>query len=126
MAESIQSRAQRMSGEVRRQQIVEVAADLFSKKGFSGTTTKEIADGAGVSEAIIFRRFSTKRDLYRAIIDFKTQQSSQDLQTELEEVPARKMIASSSGSSPPASWNCIAEIPRSCDCSCSPHSKATN
>ena len=89
MAESIQSRAQRMSGEVRRQQIVEVAADLFSKKGFSGTTTKEIADGAGVSEAIIFRHFSTKRDLYRAIIDFKTQQSSQDLQTELEEVAAR-------------------------------------
>src|SRR5262249_3515317 len=48
MAESVQSRAQRMSAEVRRQQIVAVAADLFSKKGFSGTTTKEIADGAGV------------------------------------------------------------------------------
>jgi AcrR family transcriptional regulator len=91
MAESLQARgqAQRMSAEVRRQQIVAVAADLFSQKGFSGTTTKEIADGAGVSEAIIFRHFSTKRDLYHAIIDYKTRQSSQDMQAELEEAAAR-------------------------------------
>src|SRR5262252_5691963 len=89
MAESVQARAQRMSAEVRRQQIVAVAADLFARKGFSGTTTKEIADRAGVSEAIIFRHFSTKRDLYHAIIDFKTRQSSVDLQAELEEVAAR-------------------------------------
>ena len=88
MAESVQSRAQRMSAEVRRQQIVAVAADLFSQKGFSGTTTKEIADGAGVSEAIIFRHFSTKRDLYHAIIDYKTRQSSLDMQAELEEIAA--------------------------------------
>jgi AcrR family transcriptional regulator len=91
MAESIPARgqAQRMSAEERRQQIVEVAAHLFSQKGFSGTTTKEIADGAGVSEAIIFRHFSTKRDLYGAIIDYKTRQSSQIMQAELEEVAAR-------------------------------------
>ena len=89
MAESVQARAQRMSAEVRRQQIVAVAADLFAQKGFSGTTTKEIADGAGVSEAIIFRHFSTKRDLYRAIIDFKTRQSAHQIQAELEEAAAR-------------------------------------
>jgi TetR/AcrR family transcriptional regulator len=43
--------------------------DLFSRKGFAGTTTKEIARAAGVSEAIIFRHFATKRDLYTAIIE---------------------------------------------------------
>ncbi len=43
--------------------------DLFSRKGFAGTTTKEIAHAAGVSEAIIFRHFATKRDLYTAIIE---------------------------------------------------------
>ena len=43
--------------------------DLFSRKGFAGTTTKEIAYAAGVSEAIIFRHFATKRDLYTAIIE---------------------------------------------------------
>jgi len=43
--------------------------DLFSQKGFAGTTTKEIALAAGVSEAIIFRHFATKRDLYTAILE---------------------------------------------------------
>lgn len=43
--------------------------DLFSRKGFAGTTTKEIALAAGVSEAIIFRHFATKRELYTAIIE---------------------------------------------------------
>ena len=33
----------RMSAEDRRRQLIEVAIDLFSRKGFDGTTTKEIA-----------------------------------------------------------------------------------
>jgi AcrR family transcriptional regulator len=63
--------ASRMAAEDRRQQILEVAVKLFSQKGFRGTTTKEIALAAGVNEAIIFRHFATKRDLYAAIIDLK-------------------------------------------------------
>lgn len=63
--------APRMAAEDRRQQILEVAVKLFSQKGFRGTTTKEIALAAGVNEAIIFRHFATKRDLYTAIIDAK-------------------------------------------------------
>jgi AcrR family transcriptional regulator len=59
----------RMSGEDRRQQIIEVAIRLFSQKGFRGTTTREIALAAGVNEAIIFRHFVTKQELYSAIID---------------------------------------------------------
>jgi TetR/AcrR family transcriptional regulator len=34
-----------------------------------GTTTKEIAAAAGVTEAIIFRHFPTKSDLYNAVLD---------------------------------------------------------
>jgi AcrR family transcriptional regulator len=63
--------APRMAAEDRRQQILDVAIQLFSQKGFRGTTTKEIALAAGVNEAIIFRHFATKRDLYSAIIDQK-------------------------------------------------------
>ncbi|MDQ3087844.1 MAG: TetR family transcriptional regulator, partial [Acidobacteriota bacterium] len=44
-----------MSGDERRAQILQVAIRLFSYKGFSGTTTKEIANTAGVSEAMVFR-----------------------------------------------------------------------
>jgi TetR/AcrR family transcriptional regulator len=62
---------ERLSADERKQQLIEVAIDLFSKKGFGGTTTKEIAAAAGVNEAIIFRHFATKQQLYAAILDFK-------------------------------------------------------
>ena len=61
----------RMSGDARRSQILRVAIGLFSKKGFTGTTTKEIARVAGVSEAMVFRHFATKSELYHAILDHK-------------------------------------------------------
>jgi AcrR family transcriptional regulator len=61
----------RMAGEERRQQLVRVAMKLFSQRGFRGTTTKEIAQAAGVSEAMVFRHFATKEELYAAILDDK-------------------------------------------------------
>ena len=61
----------RMAGEDRRLQILAVAVSLFSKRGFRGTTTKEIAQAAGVSEAMVFRHFATKEELYTAILNRK-------------------------------------------------------
>ncbi len=61
----------RMSGDERRSQILQIAIGLFSQKGFSGTTTKEIAAAAGVSEAMVFRHFANKDELYSAILDHK-------------------------------------------------------
>jgi TetR/AcrR family transcriptional regulator len=58
-----------MSGGDRRRQLIEIAIDLFSQRGFAGTTTREIAVAAGVTEAIIFRHFATKQDLYAAILE---------------------------------------------------------
>lgn len=63
-----------MSGDERRRQLIEVAIDLFSRKGFGGATTREIAAAAGVTEAVIFRHFATKQDLYQAILDAKCAQ----------------------------------------------------
>lgn len=54
-----------------RDKILEAAIKLFSEKGFNGTTTKEVAELAEVNEALIFRHFSTKRELYGAIIERK-------------------------------------------------------
>src|SRR5256885_11535113 len=63
--------AARMAGEERHLQILRVAMNLFSQRGFRGTTTKEIALAAGVSEAMVFRHFATKEQLYSAILDHK-------------------------------------------------------
>lgn len=79
-----------MAAEDRRQQILEVAVRLFSQKGFRGTTTKEIALAAGVNEAIIFRHFATKSDLYAAIIDQKAgSENVKALQTAIGEAMER-------------------------------------
>ena len=61
----------RMAAEDRKLQILRVAVSLFSQKGFGGTTTKEIAQAAGVSEAMVFRHYATKQELYSAILDHK-------------------------------------------------------
>jgi AcrR family transcriptional regulator len=59
----------RLSSGDRRQQIVEVATRLFARQGYEGTTTRQIAEAAEVNEAIIFRHFTTKEDLYWAVIE---------------------------------------------------------
>ncbi len=59
----------RLTGQERREQILESAVSVFGRKGFEGTTTRELAREAGVSEAMIFRFFPDKAALYRAIID---------------------------------------------------------
>lgn len=61
----------RMTGDARREQILQTAVSLFSQRGFKGTTTKEIARVAGVSEAMVFRHFENKDALYGAILDTK-------------------------------------------------------
>jgi len=63
-----------MSAGDRRTQLIEVALGLFSKNGFSGTTTREIAAAAGVSEAIIFRHFASKEELYAALLEYKNRE----------------------------------------------------
>lgn len=60
-----------MTAEERKLQILRVAVSLFSQRGFGGTTTREIAHASGVSEAMVFRHFATKQELYTAILDHK-------------------------------------------------------
>ncbi|HEX7551437.1 MAG TPA: helix-turn-helix domain-containing protein, partial [Candidatus Methylomirabilis sp.] len=66
------SQRKRIPREERRRQIIEAAATLFSRKGFRGTTTREIAGAVGVSEAMLFKHFATKEELYAAIIEAKS------------------------------------------------------
>ncbi len=59
----------RERGEARRLLLC-AARDAFVARGYSGTSTREIAEAAGVSEALIFRHFESKRRLFEeAILD---------------------------------------------------------
>jgi AcrR family transcriptional regulator len=59
----------RLSALDRRRQIMRVASALFARRGYRGTTTREIARRAGVNEALLFRHFAGKEKLYWAIIE---------------------------------------------------------
>src|ERR1700730_9798874 len=58
----------RLDSDKRRQAIVDAAVPLFARKGFAGTTTRELAEAAGISEALLFRHFPSKQLLYREIL----------------------------------------------------------
>lgn len=57
----------RMSSSDRKQSIVLAAIPLFARHGFKKTTTKEIAQTAGISEALLYKHFKSKEELYGLI-----------------------------------------------------------
>ena len=57
-----------MVTEARQAQILDAAAGLFAEKGFQRTTTREIAEQAGVSEGTIYNYFANKQDLLMGIM----------------------------------------------------------
>jgi AcrR family transcriptional regulator len=58
----------RLDSDERRKAIVTAAVPLFARKGFAGTTTKELAEAAGISEGLLFRHFPSKKHLYGEIL----------------------------------------------------------
>lgn len=61
------SPAERRSGSERREEILTVSMDLFARHGLHGVTTRMIADAVGVSEALLYRHFRGKEDLYEEL-----------------------------------------------------------
>ena len=68
----------------RRDEILAAAAGVFAQHGFRGSTTRRIADAAGVNEITIFRQFGSKEALLREAMRFMTQSVGL---TTLPEVP---------------------------------------
>jgi AcrR family transcriptional regulator len=57
----------KLSCEERRAAILRAVRRVFAEKGFDGTTTRELADAAGVSEALLFKHFPNKEALFSAM-----------------------------------------------------------
>lgn len=60
-----------MSAPERREQILRAATEVFSRNGFEGTTLRQLARRAGISEATIYQHFPSKEALYDAILEKK-------------------------------------------------------
>jgi AcrR family transcriptional regulator len=59
--------ALKLSAEERRAAIISAVRKVFAERGFHGTTTRALADAAGVSEALLFKHFPNKEALYSAM-----------------------------------------------------------
>jgi AcrR family transcriptional regulator len=73
--ESLNKRRTKLSGNERREQIIRMATDLFSRDGFRGATMRQLAEKAGISEAMIYHHFPSKEALYDAMLQQKLESS---------------------------------------------------
>ena len=70
----------RLAASDRKKQLIQVATRLFSEQGFDGTSTREIAEAAGVNESLIFRHFPTKEDLFWAVLSERSESTGRKRQ----------------------------------------------
>jgi AcrR family transcriptional regulator len=58
----------KLSSEARRSAIIKAVRHVFAENGFHGTTTRALAQAAGVSEALLFKHFPNKEALFSAML----------------------------------------------------------
>jgi AcrR family transcriptional regulator len=63
----------RMTGPERRQQLVEVARELFGGRGYEATSIEEVAAHADVSKPVVYGHFGGKEGLYTGVVDREMQ-----------------------------------------------------
>src|SRR5690349_19471337 len=63
----------RLSAEDRRAAILDAALEVFSRHGYNGTSIDEIANAAGISKALIYEHFPSKRELHVSLLERHTQ-----------------------------------------------------
>ena len=69
-----------------RQKLVDIARQLFAKKGIEGTTMNDIAVASGKGRRTLYTYFKSKEDVYYAVIESELER----LSDKLDEVAAKK------------------------------------
>jgi AcrR family transcriptional regulator len=65
-----------MTGQERRQQLLDIGRRLFAERGFDGTSIEEIAAQAGVSKPVVYEHFGGKEGLYAVVVDREVERLS--------------------------------------------------
>ncbi|TAF10239.1 MAG: TetR/AcrR family transcriptional regulator [Nostocales cyanobacterium] len=76
-----------------RDRILQAAQRLFASQGFDGTTTRDLAQAAGVAEGTLFRHFANKKAILVEVATSGWVDILTDLLTELSEMGSYKAIA---------------------------------
>ena len=76
----------------RQENILQAAQQLFAENGYANTSTKKIAQRAGVSEGLIFKHFKHKEGLLDAIVEQGLKQGASFFQELFEEENPKRVI----------------------------------
>src|SRR5436853_7505996 len=68
-AQDIRPPRKRLSAEDRRSAILDAALEVFSRRGYNGASIDGIAQAAGISKALIYEHFPSKRDLHVSLLE---------------------------------------------------------
>lgn len=73
----------RLPAEERRKQLMKSAIAVFARATYHGATTKSIAEEAGVTEALIYRYFGSKRALFTASVSYTAERIARGIERAL-------------------------------------------
>ncbi|WP_158969960.1 TetR/AcrR family transcriptional regulator [Chachezhania sediminis] len=76
-------RRRRLDKESRQAEILDIAAEVFSEKGYQLTSTAEIAERAGIVEGTIYRHFASKRELLNKVVTRAYEEAIADFEDHL-------------------------------------------
>ena len=65
---SLRPHATRLPAARRRQQLLDVALEVFGERGFHPTSMNDVAEAAGVTKPVLYQHFRSKRALYREVL----------------------------------------------------------
>jgi AcrR family transcriptional regulator len=81
-----------MTGQERRQQLLDIGRRLFAERGFEGTSIEEIAAQAKVSKPVVYEHFGGKEGLYAVVVDREVQRLLTLATTLLDGEPSREKL----------------------------------
>lgn len=85
----------RLPARERRQQLLDVALDVFSGTGFHETTMDDIAAAAGVTKPVLYQHFTSKRSLYLHLVDDVGQRMARSITVKTSDTDSpRKQVES--------------------------------
>ena len=64
----------RLTADARRRAILTAAQDVFAQRGYHGSSIDEIAQAAGISKALIYEHFPSKKDLHVSLLGLHVQE----------------------------------------------------
>jgi TetR/AcrR family transcriptional regulator len=87
-----QGKRPRMSAADRRELIINSAREVFLESGFNGTRTRIIAERSGITEAFLYRHFSSKEEIYREAIEVPLRLASTELVKEIKQLATDETV----------------------------------